>query len=91
VRAAAWCIPAQRNTESDQHDDTGHYSHVERCCDHINHIKISSFRMPSLGVVLKTMLMNGKGIDLNQKRGCKLSLERSLKAQEFPLPFRPLA
>jgi hypothetical protein len=30
------------------------------------------------------MLMNGKGIDLNQKRGCKLSLERSLKAQEFP-------
>jgi hypothetical protein len=24
---------------SDQHDDAGHYSYVERCRDHINHIK----------------------------------------------------
>jgi hypothetical protein len=37
VRAAAWCTPAQRKTESDRHDDAGHYSYVERCRDHINH------------------------------------------------------
>ena len=41
VRAAAWCIPAYCKTESDQHDDAGHYSYVECYRDHIKHIKRS--------------------------------------------------
>jgi hypothetical protein len=41
VRATAWCIPAQRNSENDQHDDAGHYSYVERIRENISHIKRS--------------------------------------------------
>jgi hypothetical protein len=37
VRATAWCIPAQRNSENDQHDDAGHYSYVERIRENISH------------------------------------------------------
>jgi hypothetical protein len=32
---------AQHKTESDEHDDAGHYSYIECCREHINHIKRS--------------------------------------------------
>jgi len=42
VRATVWCIPAQRNSENDQHDDAEHYSYVERYRENISHIKLPS-------------------------------------------------